>query len=664
MKRSQIRAMLLILALISAFLIYTFVQYRNTQRRLEEARLAQSRHRNVYIITASGLRSDHLSRYLYQHIQTPAIDFLLNDSVRFDKAFSTSPESLAAHLSILTGLYPFRSPVSKILEYWSENRTDRRPEKRDSLPLIFQGKKYRTAAFLADPELRIPSLFGRLFETVACGEKPLHTWQSSYSVAAVSKLAREWVMDHKTEHQFLLLNFNEPALPFEPPSPFNRHYANHPYDGEIAALDEQIGLFINMLKSTGLFQRSIVVFTAPFTESLDGVIRTGSLEEVTLKVPLLISAPGVLPRQQLYESQVSLIDIYPTILSLLEWKQNQEVDGAVLFQKDNRNEISREFIFAQSRMTTLFGLPSQFLVRSPKSKYITGNDSAAENPETTRMAAELRSQLKKEGIVPPKTSTVQMDVVPQALMEKVKTLAVSGKPQLALDVLDSFRGQLVQTPAALRLRGDLAMDGNDPTAAANYYRQAFLISKNEELLPLLARASMLSNNMKEARESLLRYRSGNEYLSYDVYSMMGIVEMDSGEDTRFENAIKYLNGAIELNPRSAEAYTERGRVNAALGKTEEAISDCRKALGIDPDLKSANWLMASTLMRSSRKQEAIPYLHHLIELNPEDYTAMLELAALYQNLGNRRQVIQLCQKVMLNSKDENQRQRAKNLIAE
>lgn len=658
-------ALVLIFVLIGAFVTYTLVEYRNTKKRLNDARMAQAEQRNMYLITASGLRPDHLSSYLYQHIQTPALDYLAQDGVRFTNAYSTSPESLAAHLSILTGMYPFGSPVRKILEFWNESRGSSIPS-TVGVSLLFQEKKYKTAAILSDPELRYPSLFARIFETVYYGDKQLHFGQSAYSVAGASRLAREWVLKHKTERHFLLLNFNEPSLLFEPPPPFDRHYTNYPYDGEIAALDEQVGLFLNMLKSTGLYQRSILVFTAPFTETLDGNIRNGSMEEVTLKVPLLIVAPGILPRLQKYENRVSLIDVAPTILSLLDWKVEDKVDGFALFERGTRNEISRTAVLAQTRVPTLFGLPPVYAAFGPGGKYSTAN-STPSNQAEERMKIQLEAELKKEGVTPEYRSANQPDVEPGALVEEVMLQAKQGKYAIAFDLLSSFHENVSTTPAALRWMGDLAMDAKDPATAQMLYEKAFAISKNPELLPALARAYIGNQKMKDAKKALDLYQKSGSVMSYDIYNMMGTVELDSGEGElkkAVDTALQYLNRAIELNPRNLQSYTERGRAYAGLGKNDQAISDLQKAIQLDRNSEDANWLLAVVLIQGSRKRDAIPYLDHLIRLNPTNYRAMLELASLHKGLGNRKEVIRLCQQVLLNSYDQSERQRAKQLIAE
>src|SRR5438093_3832522 len=93
---------------------YGYFEYRLKQ---EQKKQTPNRPRNIYIITASGLRPDHLTSYLYDHGQTPSIDFLAYDGIRFLNAYSTSSDSLPAHLSLLTGLYPFSKDLAQLLDY-------------------------------------------------------------------------------------------------------------------------------------------------------------------------------------------------------------------------------------------------------------------------------------------------------------------------------------------------------------------------------------------------------------------------------------------------------------------------------------------------------------------------------------------------------------------
>ena len=61
---------------------------------------------DVYLITIDTLRADHVGCYGYKQVETPALDALAADGVRFSQAFTHSPITNTSHITILTGLLP------------------------------------------------------------------------------------------------------------------------------------------------------------------------------------------------------------------------------------------------------------------------------------------------------------------------------------------------------------------------------------------------------------------------------------------------------------------------------------------------------------------------------------------------------------------------------
>src|SRR5438046_9467356 len=61
---------------------------------------------NVFLITIDTLRADHVHCYGYDKIQTPVLDALATDGIRFTQAFTPSPITNTSHTTILTGLLP------------------------------------------------------------------------------------------------------------------------------------------------------------------------------------------------------------------------------------------------------------------------------------------------------------------------------------------------------------------------------------------------------------------------------------------------------------------------------------------------------------------------------------------------------------------------------
>src|SRR5919108_2517622 len=64
---------------------------------------------NVILVTIDTLRADHLGCYGDRNIETPNIDALAAEGVRFENGYAAVPVTLPSHASILTGTYPMYS---------------------------------------------------------------------------------------------------------------------------------------------------------------------------------------------------------------------------------------------------------------------------------------------------------------------------------------------------------------------------------------------------------------------------------------------------------------------------------------------------------------------------------------------------------------------------
>jgi hypothetical protein len=61
---------------------------------------------DLFLINIDTLRADHVHCFGYDKVQTPSIDRLCRDGVRFTAAVTPSPITNTSHASILTGLLP------------------------------------------------------------------------------------------------------------------------------------------------------------------------------------------------------------------------------------------------------------------------------------------------------------------------------------------------------------------------------------------------------------------------------------------------------------------------------------------------------------------------------------------------------------------------------
>ena len=95
---------------------------------------------DVFLVTIDTLRPDHIACYGYKQIETPTLDALAADGIRFTQAFTHSPITNTSHTTILTGLLPsvhgvtdFGVPLSPQHLTWAE---------------LLKKQGYHTAAFI------------------------------------------------------------------------------------------------------------------------------------------------------------------------------------------------------------------------------------------------------------------------------------------------------------------------------------------------------------------------------------------------------------------------------------------------------------------------------------------------------------------------------------
>jgi hypothetical protein len=104
--------------------------------------LATSPPRVIVLISLDTLRPDHLGTYGHVRDTSPVLDALADRGVVFEDASSTSPWTLPAHASMLTGLYPSQANVRRSPE--------RLPESIPTLAAQFRDAGYRTVGIASN----------------------------------------------------------------------------------------------------------------------------------------------------------------------------------------------------------------------------------------------------------------------------------------------------------------------------------------------------------------------------------------------------------------------------------------------------------------------------------------------------------------------------------
>ena len=344
--------------------------YATRRQAFEKANTAVPRRRahptmpNVLLIVIDTLRSDHVGAYGYPYPTTANIDRLATRSVVFETAVSQAPWTAPAIASLFTGLYPSVHGLDGGIR-WSEPATSNGgnlpfavqktlPPGHQTMAELFHRAGYTTAGFVSN--LYVNAIFGfaQGFDHFDDSHEDYFfpDGEAKRRAEVTNQRVFDWLSSGVEEPWFLLVHYNDPHWPYEPPSPYGQsftfgyngsltpnttreivvtHHEVPPpiseqdlayivglYDGEIQYMDAQLGQLLEAVGGLQLKRDLVSVVTADHGEEfLDhGAFNHGyTLYEEQTSVPFIISAPSRLKPCRISQ-QVRLIDAAPTLLDL------------------------------------------------------------------------------------------------------------------------------------------------------------------------------------------------------------------------------------------------------------------------------------------------------------------------------------------------------------
>ena len=262
---------------------------------------------SILLVTLDTTRADAIGPDA-TGVETPAFNALAARARRYRQAYAAVPETLPSHTSMMTGLYPAGHGVHENARYVS-----------GATPLAAERLHqagYRTSAFVSSFALSRRFGLARGFDvyddTLPAGQSE-RTSRATVD-AAIADLGAA-APSAKTA-RFVWVHLYDPHAPYDPPEPYRTRYKEHPYLGEVAAMDEQLGRLFKAWDEQVPGPRAFIV-VADHGEGLGdhGERQHGYLlYQSTVHVPLLVAGPGVTPGTS--DTPVSTRRVFYT---LLDW---------------------------------------------------------------------------------------------------------------------------------------------------------------------------------------------------------------------------------------------------------------------------------------------------------------------------------------------------------
>ncbi len=141
-----------------------------------------------------------------------------------------------------------------------------------------------------------------------------------------------------------------------------------------------------------------------------------------------------------------------------------------------------------------------------------------------------------------------------------------------------------------------------------------------EVLDALSRAMRAHNtgNLAEA-EALYNLALTHDSRQFDALNMLGILY---AQRRNYEAAARTIERALKVNPHSAEAFANLGRVQFEMGDVQRASDSYARAIAIKPDFIMAHSNFAAVLRRLERPQEALAHCDIALAKRPDYIEAL------------------------------------------
>lgn len=569
---------------------------------------AQALRPDVYLITLDTLRADHVGCFRAKAAQTPGfetpnLDRLCREGVRFSQAITPSPITNTSHATILTGLLPSHHGVTDFALPLAADKP--------TLATALRAAGYHTGAFIGAVILDSKTLapgFGRGFDFYFdFPAKP--AGKSRYGrverrALDVVKRAEQWVAATKGP-RFAWIHLYDPHDPYDPPAPFAARFKDRPYDGEVAYTDSAVGRFLGFLEAHELYRDAIVIVVGDHGEGLGehGEDTHGIfLYDSTVHVPLIVKLPKQQAAGVAVPTQVRTADIAPTVLALLGLPALPASDGADLTALWGRGDAADRVALAETDYPLRFGWAPLRAVREPGHKYIEAPraefyDLKADPAETKNIyepwnadVQRLRHTLAEARLRRPDQSAA----VPASTVEELKALGY-------------FPETIGQTTAS---EPSLLPDPKDHIAEQNLLHRAMMAQEDGDLDS--ARKALEQVLEKDPKSYFALSQLGQIWMNY--LAVGGRLEADDNH----RSAAEYFRRALEVRPDDPVVASQLGKAYYELGRYSDARVPLEASLKLLPGQADARKLLGAACLKLKDYAAAEDQLEAAALLSPKD----------------------------------------------
>jgi arylsulfatase A-like enzyme/Tfp pilus assembly protein PilF len=605
---------------------------------------------NVLIVTIDTLRADHVGAYGSQTARTPTLDRLAKEGLRVADAVAQAPITMPSHASLFTGLYPPAHGVR-------DNGTAALPDSVVTLAERLSGAGYTTRAFVSAVVLsRLYGLdagFGGYDDDLWAEDAPRMFMIRERPARRTADRFLDWFNSWKADRRapfFAWVHFFDPHQPLEPELE-DRVGAESLYDAEVTGADRATGRVIDALREAGVLDDTIVIVTADHGESLGEhgeATHAIFVYDATVRVPLIVRYPGVLPAGRVYEGPVRLVDVMPTLLGWLGLPgsdQTQGVDLGAAWKGSTPPPLLAQY--TESLLSELgFGMAPLHAIRKDGFKWIRAPraelyDLRADPGERTNLHPSKDARLT--GIA------AELDKELEATLQASAPRGQARENPMTRETLETLQSLGYLAPGAVR-RSMAGVDPKDGIATYNRLEEARHAGQERNwpkaesiareilaTLPdhvaarnVLGLAQVRQRKYDEARETYQRSLQ-TEADQFRIHANLGSLALRARD---LDGSEKEFTVALNQNPRFVEAMLNLGLIASLRGNRAGAEEWYRKADQVDPGLPSTARRFGDLYYEEGDFKQALAEYERALKLSPRLFPALVQAGSSARRVGD------------------------------
>ncbi len=363
---------------------------------------------NVILIVADDLGYGELGCYGQERIQTPHLDRMAAEGMRFTQHYAGSPVCAPSRCVLMTGKHSGHTTVRDNMEHQPEGQEPIFAEDV-TLAEVLKERGYATGCFgkwglgypgsEGDPlQQGFDHFYGYNCQRQAHNYYPSYLWEDDhrveiegndrgvvgahYSHDLIERQALAFIREHAGGPFLCFVPFTIPHLALQVPDdslneylgrweekPYTgKSYLPHPtpraaYAAMISHLDRSVGRILDLVDELGITDETLVLFTSDngpthlgpaqvdfeFFNSAGGLRGLkGSVYEGGIRVPLIARWPGRVPAGTVSDHICAFDDVLPTLAELAGAEPPAEIDGVSFLPTllgDSQHQKKRDYLF-------------------------------------------------------------------------------------------------------------------------------------------------------------------------------------------------------------------------------------------------------------------------------------------------------------------------------